>query len=410
MRKRSLNHNADRIISYKKHIILQNRALTRLNCLRAYAVASNKVFVDGNETPVESNRTPVEGDGALVVSNGSSVQGNEPLVESDERLVGGNGTSVESNKTVVDGNDATVESNGSVVKSNDVFVEGNKTVVVGEKSVVDGNHCPVEINCSIAKGNNATVPVNQLSNALPYTDVDGNNNPADVAGTSHTFNTNDVFIFNHYFLTKNSYRMATDYVPRNDSQLAVWLSNLATKIGVHGQMLGLTTDEVSAAMKSCSDTSTQITAIEQKKTEVQHQVAIKDEVKKASLLIIRGFATRMKAHPAYTEALGYDMGIIAPNGSAKVTIDKSTLKAESLPGKVRISFTKKGFAGVNIYSRLEGASKWTLLGRDNNSPYDDARPLTNAGQPEKREYMAMGVVGDEEVGQPSDIVSVVFGG
>jgi hypothetical protein len=204
--------------------------------------------------------------------------------------------------------------------------------------------------------------------------------------------------------------MATDYVPRNDSQLAVWLTNLATKIGTHGPTLGLTTDEVNAAVKSCNDASTKITEIEQKKTEVQHLVAIKDEVKTSSLLIIRGFATRMKAHPAYTEALGYDLGIIAPSGAANVTINKSTLKAESLPGKVRISFTKKGFAGVNIYSRLEGAAKWTLLGRDNNSPYDDTRPLTNAGQPEKREYMAMGVIGDEEVGQPSDIVSVLFGG
>ncbi len=64
---------------------------------------------------------------------------------------------------------------------------------------------------------------------------------------------------------------------------------------------------------------------------------------------------------------------------------------------------------MNIYARPTGTSQWQYLARDNNSPYDDERPLAN-GQPEMREYMAIGVVGDEEVGQPSDIISVVFGG
>jgi hypothetical protein len=203
--------------------------------------------------------------------------------------------------------------------------------------------------------------------------------------------------------------MATDYVPRNEPQLAVWLSNMGKKLSTHGPALGLTAEEINAAVTGCNDTSAKITEIEQKKNDLHHLVAIKDEVRDASLSSLRGLVTRMKAHPGYTEAIGQDLGVIAVTTSADLINNKTTLKADVLPGRVRISFTKKGFTGVNIYSRLEGTAKWIFLARDTNSPYEDNRPLAN-DQPEKREYMAMGVVGDDEVGQPSDILSVLFGG
>ena len=43
-------------------------------------------------------------------------------------------------------------------------------------------------------------------------------------------------------------------------------------------------------------------------------------------------------------------------------------------------------------------------------PFDDQTPLKTSGVPEVREYTAQGVIGDDEVGQPSDIVSVTFAG
>jgi hypothetical protein len=203
--------------------------------------------------------------------------------------------------------------------------------------------------------------------------------------------------------------MATDYIPRSEPQLAIWFQNFGKKIGTHGQAVGLTAEEIKLAETRCNETSAKITEIEQKKTELQHIVATKDDLKSATLSIIRGFVTRIKAHTAYSDSTGHDLGVIAANSVADVSSNKTILKAEALPGRVRLSFTKKGFTGVNIYTRANGGTQWQYLARDNNSPYDDVRPLAN-GQPEKREYMAIGVVGDDEVGQPSDIVSVVFGG
>jgi hypothetical protein len=203
--------------------------------------------------------------------------------------------------------------------------------------------------------------------------------------------------------------MANDYVPRSESQLAIWFTNYAKKISIYGPLLGLTANEIKAAETGCNNSSTKITEIEQKKNELQQIVAAKDDARDNTLAMVRGFVIRMKAHPAYNESIGHDLGIIAVNNIADTATNKTMLKAEALPGRVRISFMKKGLSGVNIYTRLHGVAQWSFLARANNSSYDDARPLTNA-QPEIREYMAMGVVGDVEIGQPSDIVSVVFVG
>ncbi len=60
--------------------------------------------------------------------------------------------------------------------------------------------------------------------------------------------------------------------------------------------------------------------------------------------------------------------------------------------------------------RLKAQTTWKKLSFDTNSPYDDHTELAVAGGAEVREYRAIGVVNDEEIGQPSDIVSVTFAG
>ena len=203
--------------------------------------------------------------------------------------------------------------------------------------------------------------------------------------------------------------MSTDYIPRSEPQLAIWSSNFSKKIPNYGKTHGLTDEEIKLAETLCNETSARIAEIEQKKTELQQIIALKDDLKNETLATIRGFVARIKAHTAYTDGAGHDLGIIGTPATTVSKDSKTVLKAEVLPGRVRLSFVKKNFSGVNIYTRPIGTIQWQYLARDNNSPYDDERPLAN-GLPEKREYMAIGVVGDEEVGQPSDIISVVYGG
>lgn len=58
---------------------------------------------------------------------------------------------------------------------------------------------------------------------------------------------------------------------------------------------------------------------------------------------------------------------------------------------------------MNIYVRLRGQTTWTKLAFDSHSPYVDNRPAAGA---EVREYAAIGVLDDVEIGEMSDIVEV----
>ena len=63
-----------------------------------------------------------------------------------------------------------------------------------------------------------------------------------------------------------------------------------------------------------------------------------------------------------------------------------------------------------VYCRLRGSTGWNKLGIDTSSPYYDTHPLATPGVAETREYMLRAILDDVEIGQPSDIISIVIGG
>jgi hypothetical protein len=201
-----------------------------------------------------------------------------------------------------------------------------------------------------------------------------------------------------------------DFIPRSDAELAIWLGNHQTQIAAVGTTVGLLPADITAISDACNRTFGKINDVEAEKQVLQQKVSEKDAAKKEDLALIRGFVKRMKAHAAYTDAIGQQLGIIGTADDMDEELVKPKLTGDAFPGYVRLKFTKKGLDGVNIYTRLKGQSQWNFLARDTNSPYDDNRPLLQAGVPETREYMGIGVIADTEVGQASDIVSVVFGG
>ena len=62
-----------------------------------------------------------------------------------------------------------------------------------------------------------------------------------------------------------------------------------------------------------------------------------------------------------------------------------------------------------LASRMRGTTAWIKLAFDSHSPYVDTQPLAQAGVAEAREYKAMGVLNDEEIGVESDLVSQTVG-
>lgn len=109
----------------------------------------------------------------------------------------------------------------------------------------------------------------------------------------------------------------------------------------------------------------------------------------------------LKAHPAYTKAIGDDLGIEAPAAPAQAT--KPTVKCATEPnGKVFLNVLKDGHDAFTVYSKRGSEAQPVLLGVYTRSKIEDARPPLVPGQPELREYTIQYRDADQPVGEMSD--------
>lgn len=204
--------------------------------------------------------------------------------------------------------------------------------------------------------------------------------------------------------------MAKDLIPRPQDALKTWAQNTKNKISVHGPALGLDPTEIANIENWCQALIDAIDGKAAAKSGYQSQVAASDTDLKDNIGLLRPKIQQIKISDSYTTAIGEDLDWIGEDTSFDPDAYKPEFKATLFPGYVRLDFFKKGVDGLNFYVRLKGGTTWTKLTYDTNSPYSDHTPLAVPGQPENREYMAIGVIDDEEIGLMSDIVSVVFGG
>ncbi|HEV7401690.1 MAG TPA: hypothetical protein VGO11_02145 [Chthoniobacteraceae bacterium] len=129
------------------------------------------------------------------------------------------------------------------------------------------------------------------------------------------------------------------------------------------------------------------------------------------LPLIRAAITRARTSAACTPAIQTSLEWIGAPQNNDPETSRPTIEFTPQPGRVKIEGRKPGFDAVNIYSRKKGDVQWKLIAvRKRKFPYYDESPLAVAGTPEVREYVAHGVVDDEEVGEPSEIKEVVFAG
>ena len=122
----------------------------------------------------------------------------------------------------------------------------------------------------------------------------------------------------------------------------------------------------------------------------------------------RALTRRIKAHPAYTAALGNLLGIVGPEDTTDLSAVAPIISGSDparRDGVVQVEFVKLTSDGVNLnpegfrgYSKRDGDADFVFLARDTATPYIDNRPLLTAGKPEIREYKAMFVLSDEEIG------------
>ena len=197
--------------------------------------------------------------------------------------------------------------------------------------------------------------------------------------------------------------MAASYFPRSDAGLLVWLANLQATLPTQAKTLGLTSAETKDALDGAKLLATSIQTDEQKYAEWQAATAHTSELRTRTLAEIQRVIDRCKATPGYTAEISKALMAVPTLVSGKKVDDhKPVIRTAAHGGKVRLHWTRGSLDGIHVYSRKQGESAWVMLGHDARPPFDDTRP----GAPgEIREYRAIGVINDEEVGLYSDIVS-----
>lgn len=201
-----------------------------------------------------------------------------------------------------------------------------------------------------------------------------------------------------------------DYVPTTDGALRPWLANLKTNVSTLVTQLEITPARLAKITGWCDSLLAAMDASDQAKTAWLTASQAKQTQMDTSLTGLRGEVAKWKVADGMTDAIAAELQIVGGGAPFNPETYQAQITVQAFSGYVRIKFTKSGADGINLYMRLKGTTGWKFISRDTNSPYDDHTPLAVAGQSEVREYQAFGIWGDDQIGIPSDIVTVTFAG
>ncbi len=206
--------------------------------------------------------------------------------------------------------------------------------------------------------------------------------------------------------------MATDYVPQSEENLREWcdkqVSDLTEALAT---AMNATAAERTGYLMANNTILGVLGPIVQKQDELDELRANLSGVLAAQLPLIRAFIKRCKTSPGCTPAIQTQLEWLGDSQTFDPHTARPTIVVEVQRGRVKISGKKPGFEAYNLYWRKKGDVEWKLLAiRKRKFPYYDETPLAVANTPEVREYMAIGVINDEETGQSSEIKEIVYAG
>jgi len=200
----------------------------------------------------------------------------------------------------------------------------------------------------------------------------------------------------------------SDYLPHRDSDLDSFENNFSTKLPGIAAKLGIPAEEFNATIQLITNHRSTFADMNVKKKESNSAVEKNNAAKAAAVAEIRRTSQRFKSTNGYTDEIGKELGIIGSEGAAiDFTSIKPTLKYSIVGGTVVITFNKQQMDGVKIYSKRSSETEFSFLAIDTSSPYEDNRPRINPAVPEERQYYAYYFYSDQQVGQQSDILTVI---
>lgn len=226
--------------------------------------------------------------------------------------------------------------------------------------------------------------------------------------------------------------MATSrFIPSGDSDKVVWLNNFTTKMSLYATPLGVSSAELTALQKDNAYFSYIISMMEVYRQNLLNLSSYKNMLKHAvgqqhigALPALPALATappavsegifdrvsklvvRIKASLSYTDAIGSDLGVIAPSENIDISTLQPDLKIVLEVGKPHLKWKKGISDALDLYVDRNDGAGFVLAGRLTRNEYLDVTPLSGTKVFDEWKYKGIYVIADTQVGLFSKVTSV----
>jgi hypothetical protein len=222
-----------------------------------------------------------------------------------------------------------------------------------------------------------------------------------------------------------------DFISKSDQGKAAFLKNLALKLPGYAVLLGITPAEVASVQADAAMFNHILDRQEAYKTFNQGNTAYKNALRDGPLgaplgslpvfptlpvapaVVLAGviprarkLAGRIKGSPAYTEAIGEDLGIVGDEQVLDIPNLKPMLTSRLDVGRPMIIWLKGPADSINIYVDRKNGKGFVYLATDSQPDYLDTFPMPEGLDSVVWDYKGIYRIGDDPVGQFSEPISV----
>ncbi|MBS4027853.1 MAG: hypothetical protein KGZ58_04360 [Ignavibacteriales bacterium] len=201
------------------------------------------------------------------------------------------------------------------------------------------------------------------------------------------------------------------FIPRKNVDFLPWFENYTSKFVTYSTQLQISADSLSLVQQSLRSVRDTLLDLENLRATLKAKTAAKNKLVTSARKLIRQLTKQIKSQPAYTVAIGVDLGVIlSPLTTVKrqaIANAKPIFYVTVLPDCVRIDWVKRYFSGVLIECKRGEENEFVRVDKDFISPFDDKRKNLKPGKPEVRTYRLIYLVDDDTVGVYSDEVTVI---
>ena len=200
-----------------------------------------------------------------------------------------------------------------------------------------------------------------------------------------------------------------DFVPDSWKNLRDWAQTIITNAAAQlAGVEGWDSTRIAAFVARVTKIRDAAQAVLDAQTVLDAKIGALGTVRADELPEIRQDIGNMKKSRGWDDGKGNVLEVNTPAASTDPGTLQPKLDAASKQGRVELMGKKLGADSLNVYVRVKGTAAFRLhTAKRVRFPMDDDT-ASATGQPEEREYQAIAVIGDDEVGVPSDIVSAVW--